>query len=288
MNTLNRKIGFIGSGNMAEAMIGAILRAGLAVPENIWISDTNTKRRDEVQNAYNVSAAADNPEIVASCGIVVLGVKPQVIDDVLKELFQTRRFKEFSDKRIFISIAAGIPISRIEKYLYNGLSEEVKSRLPVIRVMPNTPALVGAGMSGMCANDYADKSDLETARTILSAMGKVIVTREDKMDAVTAVSGSGPAYGFYLLEAMIDAGVKLGLERDVAAELSQTALFGALRLIDEQKETPEALRAKVTSPGGTTEAATLVLDQNNVKEAISEAITAAAKRSRSLSAPENA
>ncbi|MBS3809015.1 MAG: pyrroline-5-carboxylate reductase [Desulfobacterales bacterium] len=288
MNTLNQKIGFIGAGNMAEAMIGAILRAGLAAPENIRISDASTKRRDEVQNAYNVSAAADNPEIVISCGIVVLSVKPQIIDDVLQELAQSCGFKDLSVKRLFISIAAGIPISRIEKHLYNGLPEEAKNCLPVIRVMPNTPALVGAGMSGMCANACADKSDLETARKILSVMGKVIVTQEDKMDAVTAVSGSGPAYGFYLLEAMIDAGVKLGLERETASELAQTALFGALRLIEEQKETPESLRTKVTSPGGTTEAAIRVLDQNNVKEAISAAIAAAAQRSRSLSAPENA
>jgi pyrroline-5-carboxylate reductase len=149
--------------------------------------------------------------------------------------------------------------------------------------MPNTPALVGAGMSGLCANAFAQPDDMDAVRPLLEAMGKVKVVDETAMDAVTALSGSGPAYAFYLLEAMIEAGQRLGLETEDAAELSQRAISGALALIEAQKQGPDVLRRKVTSPGGTTEAAIGVLDRSRVKQAIVSAVLAAAERSGQLS-----
>lgn len=285
MNTQDRKIGFIGAGNMAEAMIGALINTGQAAARDIYISDINAQRVSSLADTYGVTPASENTDIVSGCDVVVLAVKPQVMGKMLKDLSSAMAFESVAGRRLFISIAAGIPISGIEEIIYAGRPDDIKKRMPIIRVMPNTPALVGAGMSGMCANASAEPSDIETAKNILSAMGRVIVFEEDKMDAVTAVSGSGPAYGFYVLEAMIEAGQNLGLDRSEASVLAQTALSGALALIDHQKETPETLRARVTSPGGTTEAATRVLEEKDVKGAFVEAIATAAKRARELSRP---
>lgn len=287
MSAQNRKIGFIGAGNMAEAMIGALVNTGQAAARDIYISDIASERVTALAETYGVTPAGDNTEIVAACDIVVLAVKPQVMDEVLGDLGKTGAFGSLSDRRLFISIAAGIPISRLEGFIYTGHPDADKKRMPIVRVMPNTPALVGAGMSGMCANAFAEPSDIETAKNLLSAMGRVIVFEEEKMNAVTAVSGSGPAYGFYLLEAMIEAGRNLGLNRSEASELAQTALSGALALVDHQKETPESLRARVTSPGGTTEAAIRVLEKNNVKDAFMDAIAAAAQRASQISRSSN-
>lgn len=285
MNAQDRKIGFIGAGNMAEAMIGALISTGKAAARNICISDISRQRTTALAETYGVIPAADNAGIVAACDIVVLAVKPQVMDEMLGALEKAGAFESPTGRRLFISIAAGIPISGIERFIYAGRPDDDKNRMPIVRVMPNTPALIGAGMSGMCANAFAAPSDIETAKSLLSAMGRVIVFAEEKMNAVTAVSGSGPAYGFYVLEAMIEAGRNLGLERSEASVLAQTALSGALALVDHQKAAPETLRARVTSPGGTTEAATRVLEEKDVKGAFVDAIAAAAERARQLSRP---
>ncbi|MCF8026497.1 MAG: pyrroline-5-carboxylate reductase [Desulfobacteraceae bacterium] len=287
MTPQNRKIGFIGAGNMAAAMIGALVNTGQAAAEDICISDINRQRISALAQTYGVTPAADNTEIVAGCDIVVLAVKPQVMDEMLGALENTGAFESLPGRRLFISIAAGIPISRLEAFIYAGRPDADKNRMPIIRVMPNTPALVGAGMSGMCANAFVEPADIQTAQNLLSAMGRVIVFEEEKMDAVTAVSGSGPAYAFYLLEAMAEAGRNLGLEPSEAATLAQAAISGALALMEHQKETPETMRARVTSPGGTTEAATRVLEENDVKGVFMDAIAAAAKRARELSRPAN-
>ncbi|MBS3731917.1 MAG: pyrroline-5-carboxylate reductase [Desulfobacterales bacterium] len=285
MSPQDRKIGFIGAGNMAEAMIGALINTGQAAARDIYVSDISRQRVSALAETYRATPAANNAQIVADCDIVVLAVKPQVMNEMLEDLDKAGTFESLSGRRLFISVAAGIPISGIEGFIYAGRRDDDKKRMPIVRVMPNTPALIGAGMSGMCANAFAAPSDIETAKNLLSAMGRVIVFEEDKMNAVTAVSGSGPAYGFYVLEAMIEAGRNLGLERSEASVLAQTALSGALALVDHQNETPETLRARVTSPGGTTEAATRVLEEKDVKGAFVDAIAAAAERARQLSRP---
>ncbi|MBA3037547.1 MAG: pyrroline-5-carboxylate reductase, partial [Desulfobacterium sp.] len=182
-----------------------------------------------------------------------------------------------------ISIAAGITLEKLESILYSPLNNENIINLPIIRVMPNTPALVLAGMSGMAPNRYATSDDINTVRTILEAMGKVIEFKEDALDAVTALSGSGPAYVFYLVESMIQGGINLGLDPYDATILTIATLKGSVALLEEIDESPELLRKRVTSPGGTTEEAFKVLEKKKVKEIIAEAIAAAARRSGELS-----
>ncbi|MCF8026988.1 MAG: pyrroline-5-carboxylate reductase [Desulfobacteraceae bacterium] len=284
---MKKQIGFIGAGNMAEAMIGAVLGAGLVTPDNLFISDPDENRKAQLQSAYGLQTALSNKDLVARCDIVIFAVKPQVIDTVLQELAEARAFAASAGRRLFMSIAAGIPLARIEKFIYAQKTDAEIQNMPVLRVMPNTPALVGAGMSGLCANMSARADDMEIARTLLSAMGNVRVVNEEQMDAVTALSGSGPAYAFYLLEAMIEAGCELGLQADAASDLAESAVSGALSLIRARNEDPETLRSRVTSPGGTTEAAIRILDRHQVKQAIVSAVTAAAQRSRQLSQPGN-
>ena len=283
MPKLYHKIGFIGAGNMAQAMIGAMISSECASPSSLFISDVSQARTDDLKKTYGVVALTDNGEIIRTCDIVVFAVKPQSLDMLLSELVESHAFENTTGKQMFISIAAGFPIRKFEKYIYAGLDADQKKRLPILRAMPNTPALVLSGMSGLCGNAFTTAEDMDIATTILSAMGKVIRCQESDMDAITAMSGSGPAYCFYVLEAMTDAGINLGLSPEQSAELTLATFKGALALLENQKIPPQALRQKVSSPGGTTEAAIGVLESRSVKQAFCDAISAAAERSRELS-----
>jgi len=281
MAKFNKKTGFIGAGNMAEAIIGAITRTGVIPSSMVYASDVNTERLNMLKKTYGISGVADNLKLFSMCDIVVLAVKPQHMADVLQQLTSQNEYSVLR-RKLVISIAAGVPLAKLESLLYSPLSKGEKENLPIIRVMPNTPALVLAGMSGMTPNRHALPDDISAARTILEAMGKVIEFKEDDLDAVTALSGSGPAYVFYLAESMIQAGINLGLDPYDASILTNTTLKGAVVLMEEMNESPELLRRRVTSPGGTTEEAFKVLEKKKVKEAIIEAIAAAAKRSKEL------
>ncbi|MCJ7615272.1 MAG: pyrroline-5-carboxylate reductase [Desulfobacterales bacterium] len=282
MSKINKKIGFIGSGNMGEAFVSALIQTGIFSSSMIYASDISEKRLDILNRTYGISVIKDNFKLFSECEIVILAVKPQHIYQVLSQISEHEDY-QIPNRKIVISIAAGIPLRKIEDLLYNTLDNESRERLPIIRVMPNTPALVLAGMSGMSPNKYAKAEDVETIKIILRAIGKVIEFKEQDLDAVTALSGSGPAYVFYIAEAMIDGGIKVGLEPDKAAVLTFTTIQGALKLMEESNESPEILRQKVTSPGGTTEAAFKILDKNRVKQNIIEAIEAAKRRSKELS-----
>jgi pyrroline-5-carboxylate reductase len=279
---INKKIGFIGAGNMGEAFVGALIRTGIFSPSMIYISDISEKRLNILNKTYGISVMKDNFKIFSECEIIVIAVKPQHIYQVLSQISEHEGY-QISNRKIVVSIAAGIPLRKIENLLYNSLDNEAKERLPIIRVMPNTPALVLEGMSGMSANKYAKAEDLNTIKIILEAIGKAIEFEEEDLDAVTALSGSGPAYVFYIAEAMIEGGIKVGLEPDKAAMLTVATIKGSLKLMEERNESPEILRQKVTSPGGTTEAAFKILEKNKVKQNIIEAIKAATKRSKELS-----
>ena len=282
MAKLNRKTGFIGAGNMAEAFIGAVTRAGIIPSTMIYASDVNSDRLNMLKKTYGISVMDDNYKIFSLCDIIVLAVKPQQMSDVLSKITSSNEYG-IERRKIVISIAAGVTLGKLESFLYAPLTREDSDKLPLIRVMPNTPALVLAGMSGMSANRNAVPDDINTARTILEAMGKVIEFKEEALDAVTALSGSGPAYVFYLVESMIQAGINLGLDPYDSAILAVTTLKGSATLIEEIGESPELLRRRVTSPGGTTEEAFKVLEKKKVKETIIEAIAAAARRSKELS-----
>ena len=283
MPPLNKKTGFIGAGNMGEAFVGAIIKSNLLSPSMIYVSDINQERLAIFRSNYGISATNDNIKLFSKCNIIILAVKPQLINKVLAEITKQKDYM-IADKKLIISIAAGIPLRKIEDLLYTPLDEKSRTKLPIIRVMPNTPALVLSGMSGMSANKYASVEDVNVARTILEAMGKVIEFNEDDLDAVTALSGSGPAYVFYLIESMIEGGINAGLNPNDAYTLTIATLKGSLALIEELNESPETLRKKVTSPGGTTEAAFKILENNRVKQNIIDAIAAATLRSKELSA----
>jgi pyrroline-5-carboxylate reductase len=265
-------IGFIGGGNMAEALIRGIVKGGLYPSSEILVSDVCTERLEYLASEYKVTAVDSNTALMQKADVVVLSVKPQNMDDVLGEIKDSVKADT-----LVISIAAGITTAKIAGIL-GGVS--------IIRVMPNTPALIGEGASALYARDVSENS-MEMAVELFAAVGKaVVVDKEELIDAVTAVSGSGPAYFFLLMEEMIKAGEKLGLPSDVAKELVlQTAKGAALlaQQADTNGETPAELRKKVTSPGGTTEAALKVFAEKQFSELVTDALTAANDRSKELS-----
>jgi len=265
-------IGFLGSGNMAEALIKGIGSANLYAPEQIFITDINPDRLALLTKNYGVQAINNNPDLAARVDTLVLSVKPRNIPDVLPEIEES-----LTPDTLLISIAAGIRIADITAILPG---------TPVIRVMPNTPALIGQGAAALVANKEA-AGKLQTALAIFSAVGKAVVLEDESlMDAVTAVSGSGPAYFFLLAEEMINAACELNLPYHVAKNLVlQTAKGAALLAVDADKagQTPADLRKKVTSPGGTTEAALKVLAGANFASIVKKAVRRACERSRELS-----
>lgn len=278
----NKNIGIIGGGNMGEAFAGAMIQTGNFHPSSITISDVMPERLKFLEKNYGINTVQDNFMVFDSCQVIILAVKPQQMDNVLTGIAKYPHFT-VKEKKLIISIAAGITIEKIEKLLYESLDENSRKMLPVIRVMPNTPALVLQGMSGMSANRYVQHDEITMSRRILEAMGHVIEFDEKLLDAVTGLSGSGPAYVFYLIESMIAAGVKLGLDYDDSKVLTLNTIKGAVALMEARNETAEELRKKVTSPGGTTEEAFKILEKNQVKQIFIKAITAAADRASELS-----
>lgn len=282
MTSQKNKIGFIGCGNMAEAIIGALIRSDLFKPESIHGSDANTNRLGFIAEKYGIQTAADNVRVFDACDIIILAVKPQFMNDVLAEITSAASYPDTAGKLV-ISIAAGISLQKFENALYQPIPDENRKTIPIIRVMPNTPSLVLSGMSGMSPNRYAGRDEIALTRKILESMGRVIQVEEKFLDAVTAVSGSGPAYVFFFIESMIQAGVELKLSEEESRLLTIETFKGALTLLEKSGESPEELRKKVTSPGGTTEAALNVMHEKALKEIIKSAIRAAAHRSEELS-----
>jgi pyrroline-5-carboxylate reductase len=282
VTVLSEKIGFIGAGNMAEAFAGALVRSGILKTEMIAASDISRERLALLNHKFGITPIHENKDLFDACGIIVLAVKPQQVQPVLSEISGRADYRVTS-RKLIISIAAGIPIRSIESLLYPPLDAKGRNNLPIVRVMPNTPALVLSGMSGMSCNKQCTPQDVDTTRTLLAAMGKVIEFKEQDLDAVTALSGSGPAYVYYFIEAMIEAGVELGICLREATQLTVETFKGALKLLENSGETPEALRRKVTSPGGTTETALSVFEKKEIRKNLIQGIRQAAARSRELS-----
>ncbi len=266
-------IGFIGSGNMAEALVRGILDARLAEPQDVIMSDVRPERLDEMHRRYGVRTEEDNAALAGAVDVIVLSVKPQTMGGVLEQIAQAVR-----PETAVISIAAGISTARIRRALPN---------VPVVRVMPNTPALVGAGATGLYCADPASAA-MQTALRIFSAVGvAVMVDREELIDTVTAVSGSGPAYFFLLMEHMTKAAVELGLDTKTAATLVGQTAKGAAILAEQaaaEGQGPADLRKKVTSPGGTTAAALETFADAGFDQIVRHALTAARDRGIELSA----
>lgn len=263
------KIGFLGGGRMAEALIKGIIQAGLFVPVQIVAVDPVEERRHLLAELYEINVV-DNSSAMADCEIVVLAVKPQVLPNLLRA-----NQSNFNNKQLVISIAAGVSLSVLESSLAG-------CDCRVIRVMPNTPALIMEGASALCRGTLADDNDLKIASAIFDAVGKSVVLGEAEMDAVTGLSGSGPAYVFSFIEAMIDGGIKVGLGRDVAEALALQTVLGSVKLAMDSGKHPAELRAMVTSPGGTTIAGLHEMEKAGFQGVIMDAIEAATRRSREL------
>lgn len=267
------KIGFIGGGNMAEALLKGILEAGLYHPEQIWVSDICIERLDFLRRTYGVRVSGDNRAAAGSVGMLILSVKPQQMASVLAEIATAVK-----DGTVVVSIAAGIRTSKIRAILPN---------VQIIRLMPNIAVMAAAGASALY-NAGASQEAMEEVLAVFNSVGKtVVVDQEDLLDAVTAVSGSGPAYFFLLMEEMLKAAVSLGLTGQTARTLVLQTAKGAALLAEQaaaHNETPDILRKKVTSPGGTTAAALEVFEAYSFGEMVQEALEAAARRSKELSA----
>jgi pyrroline-5-carboxylate reductase len=271
-----KRIGFIGCGAMARALAGGLLAVGIPA-DRMRGADLAEGQRAEFESSLGIETGKDNAALVAASDIVVLCVKPGVVPAVLAGLGGGADL----DRPLWISIAAGVRL--------DALCAELPSGARVVRCMPNTPALVGAGASAFCANAAASSEDRAAAEALFSAVGVVwAAPSEDHLDAVTGLSGSGPAYVFLCLEALGDAGVRQGLPRDVAYQLAFQTVYGAAKLAIESGQHPAALKDQVTSPGGTTIAGLEQLEAAGVRAAIYRAVDAAADRSRELSgaAPE--
>ncbi|MGZ7079785.1 MAG: pyrroline-5-carboxylate reductase, partial [Thermoanaerobaculia bacterium] len=232
-----KSISFVGAGNMAEAMIRGLLRKEVFAPAQITASAPREERRLELQEKFAIRMTADNRE-AARAGIVVLSVKPQILSRVLDEVAEV-----IDAEALVISIAAGVPVVAIQSRLAAGTR--------VVRAMPNTPALVDAAATAIARGEHARESDLEDAKRIFDSIGITVILDESQLDAVTGLSGSGPAYVFLILEALSDAGVKVGLSRRTAQLLAAQTLLGSAKLLLETNEHPGRLKDMVTSPGGT-------------------------------------
>jgi len=265
-----KRIGLIGGGAMAEALAGGLVAAGVA-PDHVTAADPDPARREHLAQHLALRTTADNDEVVALSDVVVLAVKPAKVGDVLKALGKDTE----PERPLWISIAAGVTLAQIEAHL--------PAATRVVRAMPNTPAQVAAGATALAANAAADAGDRAVAEALFGAVGITWqAPSEDLLDAVTGLSGSGPAYVFLFLEALGDAGVAAGLPREAAERLAAQTLFGAAKLVLETGLRPAVLREQVTSPGGTTVAGLESLEASDLRGTLEKAVGAATRRSREL------
>ncbi|MDB5173957.1 MAG: proC [Phycisphaerales bacterium] len=265
------ELGIIGAGNMAEAIARGVIRAGLFGPGQIIASDVSPQRRELFDQELKVRAVEENAEVARQSKVLLLSVKPQQMQAALAGIGAVA-----DADTLVISIAAGIGSHYIEQHLGAGRAWRV------IRTMPNTPMLVGEGMVGLARGAQATAQDVAIARRIFESAATVIEVAEEKIDAVTALSGSGPAYFFYLVENMVKAGVAMGLTPEQSHQLATRTALGAAKMLTTSADSPQELRRKVTSPGGTTHAAITHLDGQNVGPAIVDAVLAAERRGKEL------
>jgi len=265
----NEKIGFIGAGNMAEALIKGLINSRLCRPEQLAASDNDTAKLETKSKTYGIKTYVSNMDLVQASTIIVLSVKPQVLRGVLTEVAEL-----LTSNHLIISIAAGIPISFIQ--------ELIGHNKPIIRVMPNTPALIQRGISALASGGTTTADNMDKARKIFNAVGKTVVVDEKMMDAVTAVSGSGPGFVFRIMESFVEAGEKLGFDRETALMLVKQTFLGSSHLADESDSSLSKLREMVTSPGGTTAAGLASFQEKGLSEVIRAGVKAACDRSIEL------
>jgi len=267
---MNKIIGFIGNGNMGQAMIGGIIKSNIVEPKNIYVSDLNEKGLNEVANKYGVMITTDNNEVAKHSDILILSVKPNLYPIVIEQIKE-----KVKDEVVVVIIAAGKSIK--------GTEEAFGRKIKVVKVMPNTPALVGEGMSAISPGEGITAEELGEVVSIFDSFGKSEVVSEKLMDAVTAVSGSAPAYVYMLIEAMADAAVLEGMPRAQAYKFAAQAVLGAGKMVLETGMHPGALKDMVCSPGGTTIEAVATLEEMGLRTAVIAAMRNCAEKSREMS-----
>jgi pyrroline-5-carboxylate reductase len=261
---------FLGSGNMGEALVSGLVQSGSSRPENIVCTDVREERLEELRSRYGVKTTTDNLEAVRASEVVIYAVKPQLMAEVLKE---TAELLDLS--KLVVSIAAGVPLRAIESLL--------QKELRLIRVMPNIAASVKESATALSAGKHARREDVELAMAIFNSVGKTVFLRENYlMDAITGLSGSGPAYIFIIVDALADAGVKMGLARKDAQFLAAQTVMGAAKMLMETREHPGQLKDRVTSPGGTAIAGIHTLEKGGLRTTLINAVEAATLRSKEL------
>jgi len=266
---LTEKIGVIGAGKIGSAMARGIIRAGLAAKDNVMASDVSDALRQAAVSELGIKVTADNGALCDFADIIILAVKPQIVDPVAKEIA-----KKLGKTKLLVSVAAGVPIARIETNLEKGAR--------VVRVMPNIPCVVGAGAAGFAGGSHATATDMERVGAILNSFGVGMAVEEKYLDAVTGLSGSGPAYVFLFIEALADGGVQGGLARDVALKLAMQTVYGAAKMALESNKHLGELKDEVTSPGGTTIAGLYAMEQKGFHGTVMDAVVNATRRSQEL------
>lgn len=264
-----KRIGFIGAGNMGGALVRGLLQAHVVLPEHIYISERSAERTRALVEEWKVQSQS-TINLIQSCDVVVLAIKPQDIPQLLAEVG-----RHFHQEQIIISIAAGLRTDFIQQH--------TPPQVPVVRVMPNLPVVVSTGASAYCLGSHASWPHGVVASLIFSAVGSVVEVSEDQMDTVTALSGTGPAYVFLLAELLAEAGTREGLPREIAGYLANQTIIGGARMIDQSDHSPAVLRAQVTSRGGTTAAAMACFEDNGLAELFYQGVHAARVRSQELS-----
>ena len=269
-NALKDKcLGFIGAGNMAEAIIHGIIQNQVVLPDRILASDSSSERREHISKTFSMESVKENRSLVDQSNVIFLAVKPQAVPQVLKDIGAN-----MGPEKLLISIAAGVPIQTLSSGLPNGPR--------IVRTMPNTPMTVMEGAMAIASDSPALPEDLETVETLFRPLGSTVRIEEKLIDAVTGLSGSGPAYVFMILEALADGGVKMGLPRDVAETLAAQTLLGSAKLFLETRTNPGQLKCMVTSPGGTTIAGIHELEKGGIRASLMNAVESATKRSIEL------
>lgn len=263
----------LGAGKMGEALVAGLLGSGWRQPGDIVVTARRQERLSELKDLYGVEATLNNAEAVAGAEIIVLAVKPQDIEGLLTDISE-----HVGAEQVVLSFVAAIPTAFIES--------RIEAPAPVVRAMPNTPSIVHEGMAGIAPGAHAAEEHLTLAKEVLEHVGRVVTVPESSLDAVTAISGSGPAYFALLAEAMIEAGILLGMSREISTELVVQTMLGSAKLLRDEKMHPVELREMVTSPGGTTIRAIRVLEQSGVRAAFLNAIQAAMERSQELAGGE--
>lgn len=265
-----KTIAIIGAGNMGASLLGGLIKNNYS-PEKLWITDADQAKLLHLKQQFNVNTTADNLIAVQAADTVILAVKPQHLAQVVKEIAPALKQK----KPLLLSVAAGIRINSIEKW--------IGAEIPIVRAMPNTPALIGCGATALYANKHVTTAEKDLAESILRAVSVVIWVNDEKlMDTITALSGSGPAYFFLMIEALQNAAIELGLSAEAAKLLTQQTAYGAARMAMESDIDVNELRKRVTSPGGTTEAALKIMEESKLTHIYKNALIAAKKRSEEL------